>query len=59
MATSRYTAAIGDFIDGEFHCKAISGEHIIIELGPAQVISIKRGLDRYVASYEATEKKAS
>lgn len=55
---TKYKAAIGDFIDGELHCKAVTGEHIIIILGPAQVISVKRGLDRYVANYEVGECKA-
>ena len=59
---TRYRAAVGDFIEGrdggEFHCKSICGAHIVIELGPAQILSTKRGLDRYVANYEVAECKA-
>ena len=55
----RYIAAIADFIDGDFHFKAVTGEHIIIALGPAQEISAKRGLDRRLAEHEAAACKAS
>lgn len=59
---TRYRAAVGDFIEGrdggEFHCKTLCGAHLVIELGPAQILSTKRGLDRYVANYEAEEIKA-
>lgn len=61
MTTSAtpYIAAIADFIDGDFHFKTTTGEHIVIKLGSAQVISAKRGMDRYVASQEVAECKAN
>lgn len=48
---------IADFIDGNFHFKTTKGEHLVVELGPAQVISAKRGMDRYVAGYDVQEAK--
>ena len=54
-----HKCAIADFIDGDFHFKTLKGEHLIVELGPAQIISAKRGLDRYVANYEVKECKAN
>lgn len=53
----RHNAAIADLIDGELHIKTLKGDYLIISLGPAQVISAKRGLDRYVANYEVQECK--
>lgn len=56
----RHSCAIADFTEnGDFHFKTLQGEHLIISLGPAQVVSAKRGMDRYVAMYEAQEIKAS
>lgn len=52
----RHTAAVADFTEGgDFHIKTLRGEHLIITLGPAQIISTKRGVDRYVAQYEVAE----
>ena len=59
---TRYKAAVADFIDGakggEFIVKTICGEHLVIEFGPAQIVSDKRGLDRYLTHYEVDECKA-
>ena len=52
----RHQCAIADFTDsGDFHAKTLRGEHLIISLGPAQIVSLKRQLDRYVAHYDAEE----
>ena len=50
-----HIAAIADFVNGDLIVKSVDGEKLIISLGPAQVISIKRGLDSYVAMHEASE----
>lgn len=62
MSEQRFKAAITDLIEGlkanELHIRAVSGEHIVVELGPNQIVSLKRHFDRYVAEYEADEIRA-
>lgn len=62
MENTRYRAAVADFIEGknggELHCKTLCGAHLVIEFGPAQIVSAKRAVDRYVANYEVSECKA-
>jgi hypothetical protein len=61
METIRYRAAVAHFIDGaksgEVHAKTLDDKHVIIEVGPAQQISLHRGLDRSIENYEVKEHK--
>lgn len=51
-----YTAAIADMDDtGAFVVKTLDYKKITIYLGPAQIVSLKRAVDRFVANYEVTE----
>ena len=56
---TRHQCAVADFTEGgEIHIKNHAGEHLVLSLGPAQIINLKRGMDCYVAKYEAEEIRA-
>lgn len=52
----RYRALMTSFENGDYSIQTATGEHLIISLGPAQVISSHRDFDKYIQTYEAAEK---
>ena len=54
------TAKFADFCsDGTLVVHGDAAEHLIVNLGPAQIIALKHGLDKYMAYYEAKEIQAA